>query len=389
MTSEPTMSAMMKELSLALRVEDNSTHTLTRISLLFDTLHEQIVVTNPQGVIVYINRATELSTGFASGEVLGHTPELWRLEKKALDESAFWENLVKERKQYHSTVRNVHKDGRVYEADLQILPMIEDDGNISFFFCIERDTSETSELERIQRRVIALTSHKLKTPLTAMRWQAEILRDGEMGPISKPQQESINDILAGIVRMVGIIEQWQTVTDLDLGLYTPHTETVEIENVVQDVLNELQERIEKEGVSIRFTPNPSLTSIAIDALCIRTIVHTLIFNAVKYNRQNGTVEIHVETLPAQTEYEGKKFSEERVILSVRDTGLGIPKVDQNNVFQQCFHGSNIETMQAEGAGLGLYIARKLVHTASGDIWFTTSEEGSRFVVALPNNNSIA
>lgn len=385
MTSESMKSVMMNELAHALRVEGDTTHTITRLSLLFDELQEQIVVTNPQGVIVYANTTTERITGFSSDEIVGYTPTLWRLEKQTADET-FWDTMVKNRKQYHDTVRNVRKNGTVYESNVQVIPVFEDDGNIDFFFCIERDMSNVSALERVQRRVVALTSHKLKTPLTAMRWQAEILRDGEMGQLSKSQQESVEDMLAGIVRMVGIIEQWLSVTNLDLGLYTPHGERVVLDSVVQDVLNELQLRIEQEGVSVHVTSKPSSVSILADALSIHTILHSLIFNAVKYNRQGGTVNIHIETLPVQHEYVGRVFPEERVIISVLDTGLGIPTEDQGKVFNERFHGSNIETIQSEGAGLGLYIARKLVHTVSGDIWFTSSEEGSHFVVAVPNSS---
>lgn len=389
MTSEPMKANIANELTrIFCTVSGDSTQATERLSLLFDMLQEHIYVTDPQGVIVYTNIATKEITGFDRDEVIGRTSTLWRLEGQGTTDQTFWNTIVTEKKSYHDTVRNVRKNGEMYEAKLQVVPMPEDDGNVHFCLCVESDTSDANELERIQRRVVALTSHNLKTPLTSMRWSAEMLRDGEMGRLSQSQKECVEDILGGITRMVDMVEQWFTVTNLDLGLYTPHNEEILLGTVVEDVLTELQPRIEQEGVSVHFTPEPSPCTLVVDALSIQTIVHTLIFNAVKYNHQGGSVEVHIATLPPQNEYAGRTFPETRVIFSVRDTGLGIPTEQQKEVFYKRFHASNISDLQANGAGLGLYIVRKLVHVHQGDIWFSSSEQGSHFIVALPNSNTV-
>jgi PAS domain S-box-containing protein len=346
-------------------------------------LQELVVVTDAQGVIVYANKATEQVTGYPLDEVVGSTPTLWRLDGHKGSDPDVWGTVVSEKQPYHSTVRNVRSDGTMYDAAVQVAPVVEADGTVRFCLYVERDTTDADALERIQRRVIALTSHNLKTPLASVRWQAEMLRDGEMGRVSKDQRESIEEMLDGVTRTIGMVEQWLTVTHLDMGDYTPNNESLVLNAIVEDVLAGLQPRIEQEGVTVHSTPDPSPCSIVIDADSIRTIVHTLIFNAVKYNRDEGTVDVDVVTLAPEQDFAGKSFPETRAVLSVRDTGLGIPTDEQEQVFRECYHGSNSGAMKAGGSGLGLYIAGKLVRALQGDIWFSSSEQGSHFIVAIP------
>jgi signal transduction histidine kinase len=284
-------------------------------------------------------------------------------------------------------MRNKRKDGTLYEADVQVLPMVGSDGAVRHCVYVERDISEAGRLERTTRRLMALTSHNLKTPLAAIRWQAEMLRDGDVGRLSAPQKECVEDILGGITRTISMVEQWFDVTKMDLGLYAFQNVPGDLNEAVRRVLDDLQQRIEQEGVTVRCTPGASPCQVIADSEALDTIVHTLLRNAVKYNRIGGTVDIDTRMLEAHSEYAGKTFSDPRAILSVRDSGIGIPHNEQGKVFHEFFHASNTNTTQAGGAGLGLYLTYALVQKLGGDIWYTSTEQGSHFVVALPTSDT--
>lgn len=385
MTNEPAMSMGLNELARMLCLDmQSNTEVEERLSRMLDTLHDQVVLLDARGVVVYINKATEHLTGYNRDEVLGSTPALWRLSESATHVERKLDIREDSRAPEHDVIRNVRKDGTVYEATVRSVPVSREDGSPSYTLLVERDVSDAAALERVQRRIAALTSHNLKTPLASMRWQLEMLRNGDMGHVSQEQQESLAEIHEGVTRMVGMVEQWYTVTNLDLGLHTLHSEKIPLENLVAEVLHELQLRIEQEEVSVRFSAHPVPFVLEADRDTVRTIVHALIFNAVKYNRANGTVDVEVLPLPNGDEYDGRSFSEDRVLLSVRDTGQGIPTGEQGRVFLERFHASNVEASYAAGAGLDLYITRALVQKLCGDIWFSSSEEGSHFVVAFPN-----
>lgn len=348
-----------------------------------DALQELVCIVGGDGTIVYTNAAVQALSGYDANEVLGETPALWKIPEHESHTEAYWASIANRGETCRETVRCVRKDKTMYEAEVTIVPLPREDGEPLCFLYVEHDVSSAAKLERIHRRVAALTSHNLKTPLAAMRWQVEMLRDGDMGRVSKEQRTALDEVLESVTRTITMVEQWFTTTNLDLGLHAPQPETLVVESVVQDVLSALQLRIAQEGVSVAFTPNPSPQSILADRDSLYAIVYTLIFNAVKYNREGGSVNIDVVIQSPQSEYAGKVFAAERLVLSVRDTGVGIPAQEQERVFRERFQASNLDDARASGAGLGLYTARALTQELCGDIWFTSSSAGSHFCVALP------
>ena len=347
------------------------------------SLQELVGVLAVDGTIVYVNAAVHALTGYTVEEVHGKTPALWKPSEHESHADTFWAGIHERGERHRETIRCVRKNGTMYEAEVTIAPLPHADEAPARLLYVAHDVSSAAKLERIHRRVAALTSHNLKTPLAAMRWQVEMLRDGDMGRVLKEQCAALDDVLGSITRTIAMVEQWFTTTNLDLGRHTPQPEPIVLGDVVQDVLDELQLRIAQEGVSVTVAPNASPCRVVADRDSIRTIVHALIFNAVKYNREGGSVQIETFMLPAQRDYAGKVFPTEHAVLSVQDTGVGIPAEDQHRVFRECFHASNIDAGRTGGAGLGLYTAFALTQELAGALWFTSSPEGSRFTLAVP------
>jgi signal transduction histidine kinase len=300
-----------------------------------------------------------------------------------------WRTITEEKTQFQGTLRNKRKDGMLYDAEVRIMPVMGAGETIRFFLGVERDISTVQQLQRAQREFIALASHNLKTPLASMRWYSEMLLDNDAGKLSTSQREYVEEIHNGATRMVALIQQWLTINRIDLGLYVFHNETMNVDDVVQEVLNDMRQRIEEHHLSVHFKVSVSSSIMVADRDAIKTIVHTLVLNAIKYNKDGGSITIETAFVPAHQEYVGRSFDTTRLAISVCDTGMGIPSEEQGRVFQQFFRGSNVERMQSEGAGLGLFLTHQLITTLGGDIWFSSSEEGSKFYIALPTDGVVS
>jgi signal transduction histidine kinase len=112
--------------------------------------------------------------------------------------------------------------------------------------------------------------------------------------------------------------------------------------------------------------------VLVDAAQVRAVVQNLLENAIKYTMKGGTVVIKLEVA-------GKD-----VQLSVKDSGIGIPKEQQSQIFTRFFRAGNVLTMEPSGSGLGLYMVRKIVEQHGGKVWFESVEgKGSTFFVTFP------
>jgi PAS domain S-box-containing protein len=356
---------------------------------ILEMLDELAIVTDPQGIILYANTAAERSTGYRVNEIIGKTPTLWGGQMDAGFYQEMWRTITEQKTQFQATLRNKRKDGTLYDAEVRIMPVVGTGDTIRFFLGVERDVSAVQQLQRAQREFIALASHNLKTPLASMRWYAEMLLDNDAGKLSTSQREYVQEIHDASKRMVALIQQWLTINRIDLGLYVFHNEAMNVDDVVQEVLSEMRQRIEERHLSAHFKVGISSRIMVADRDAIKTIVHTLVLNAIKYNNDGGSITIETTFVPAHQEYAGKSFDTTRLALSVCDTGMGIPSEEQGQVFQQFFRGSNVERMQSEGAGLGLFLTHQLITTLGGDIWFSSSEAGSQFYIALPTNSVVS
>jgi len=345
-----------------------------------------VMLTNAQGDIIYTNDAVERVTGFSREEVLGSRARVWGYELDSAQQEAIWVRVTTERKQHQATVRNKHKDGRVYDAEVRVVPLVGANGSVKHCLVMERNVSDARQLERAKREFIALASHNLKTPLASMRWYAEMLLDGDAGSLKQDQREYIEEVLQGAKRMNDLIHTWLSITSIDLGTYTCEEKRVAVETVVERTVEELAARAQSMQVTVTHTPPVSPCVIIADEEVLHTIVHALLKNAVKYNRVGGSVSIELKQCAVGDECGGRVFTSEQVLLAVHDTGIGVPIDEQGMVFQQFFRGSNVEQQQSQGAGLGLFYARELARLCGGTMWFSSSEEGSDFYLALPTPN---
>ena len=234
------------------------------------------------------------------------------------------------------------------------------------------DVTKQKQIDKAKTEFVALASHQLRTPISAIKWNIELLASQRIGTLTEKQYEYAEKIERVVGTMDALVGDFLNVSQLELGTFAPEPKDIELSAFLEEVLGQNAPRIEKKGIVVERNYVPSTIVMKTDERLLRMIMSNLVSNALKYTPPNGRVMI------------GMNESDTFVTLSVEDSGIGIPKEDQESLFTKFYRASNVRTSMPEGTGLGLYIA----HLAAGILGGTLvlqSEEGvgSTFTVTLP------
>ena len=232
-------------------------------------------------------------------------------------------------------------------------------------------TDRLQTTEEVRRRFVSDASHELKTPLASIRLLTDsILQNDNIDP--ETVREFVGDIGEEAERLQRITEKLLALTRLDAGA-PAEIETVDVGAVVRRAEHMLEPLARAAGVEVILTLEPGLL-IRCTGDDLYQIVFNLMENGVKYNLPGGRV------------FVTDKGSEDQVILTVEDTGVGIPEEDIGKVFDRFYRVDKARSRAAGGTGLGLSIVQDTVRRYGGTVKAERREnEGTRFTVAFPRN----
>ncbi|HEX7586662.1 MAG TPA: HAMP domain-containing sensor histidine kinase [Patescibacteria group bacterium] len=235
-----------------------------------------------------------------------------------------------------------------------------------------------SEVERIARlnkmksEFVSVASHQLRTPLSAIRWETELLLSKFGKGLNEKQKNGIESINLLANRMTRLVGDLLDVARIDQGRLILKKSCFNIEAIVQKNVDELMSMAKAKNINLLFKSGSSPVFIVGDEEKLELAIENLISNAIKYTLGQGKVEISIH----------KKNG--LVVFICKDNGVGIPEEQQPNVFSKFFRSDNVVKYQTEGTGLGLYIAKNIVEQSGGKIWFQSIEGvGSIFNFSLP------
>ena len=240
--------------------------------------------------------------------------------------------------QGHSELR-MERDGREYQLDLS---RIQTDGAPAGTVLLAFDVTEQAEAERMRREFAANVSHELKTPLQVITGSAEMLEDGTVKPDDAP--EFIHLIRTESARMMSLVEDIIHLSRLDEGA-PAGMEPVDLYETARAAVTALESRAKEKHVALSVSGGPA--SVMGVPGYLYEMVYNLCDNAIKYNVNSGSVEVSVKK-------EGNS-----TVLTVKDTGIGIPKEYQARVFQRFFRVDKSRSKASGGTGLGLSIVKHI------------------------------
>jgi len=172
-------------------------------------------------------------------------------------------------------------------------------------------------------------------------------------------------------RLADTIRLTLNASSMEFGALSITPEAHDLGKLLQEEVNHIELFARRQNQKLELVLPRTTPSIPVDETIFRFILTNLLSNAVKYSREGGTITV---TLTPESR---------RVLVAIRDEGLGIPKQDQDRIFTKFFRASNA-LMNTDGTGLGLYIVKQLLERTGGTIWFDSEDgKGTTFTVAIP------
>ena len=319
-------------------------------------MNEGMVLLNEQGTILHLNPAAR---------ALFHAPDEWEnRDFLELDRDAEMSRAIQTALTTgHGELREV-RDSREYQFDVS---RVESDGAVIGVVILAFDVTEKAQAERSRREFTANVSHELKTPLQSILGSAELLENGTVAQKDVPR--FVGRIRAEAQRLVALIEDILRLSQLDEGGELPR-ERVELLTLAQEVCTSLEPQAEVKNVSLSVRGEP------VEVTGVKALFHEMVYNlcdnAIKYNVEGGAVEVQVGQ-------EGQN-----AVLTVRDTGIGIPPEYQERVFERFFRVDKSRSKQSGGTGLGLAIVKHAARLHGGHIRLESAPgRGTTITVDLP------
>jgi signal transduction histidine kinase len=234
------------------------------------------------------------------------------------------------------------------------------------------------------RDALASAAHELKTPLSIMGGYLHLLLTQKLGTLNQRQIEVLTDMQDNGERLSNFIQNLLTYTSLKVDRFEMQYEVSDINDCLREIAEVWADRFQNKAIAFYFLPGDKLQPFAFDYYKVQHVVSNLLDNAMKYTPSSGTVWLHVEPYfwerrttqrPTRVERRKQRTNAPNCCrVSVSDTGPGIAPEFQQEIFDEYFRLTR-EGVRAEGYGLGLAIARRLVQAAGSKIW-VESEPGS-------------
>lgn len=332
---------------------------------------EMMILTDPEGIVLWANQATERVTGFSIGDTIGHKAGvLWG---KLMDDDYYkkmWTRIKDEKKLFVSEIQNHRKNGEHFYSTINIYPLLDSHGVIQYYVATQRDITEEKEVDQMKTDFVSLVSHQLRTPLSSMRWNLEMLYGGDVGKLSTKQKEVVKNTKEANERMIKLISTLLNISRIESGRLIVEPEEVDLVAYFGDLAKHCQSNV--KGQELKLSMPKGMYKVVVDPMLLRQITNNFVNNASKYSPEDKPIEIGVADM-------GDKYA-----ISVTDHGIGIPRSEQRKIFGKFFRASNVSKHETDGTGMGLYIGSMLVKLLGGTIEFESKENvGTTFRVILP------
>jgi len=251
--------------------------------------------------------------------------------------------------------------------------VVDERGNVRGFLKIIHDISREQLISKIKSEFVSIAAHQLRTPLSAIKWTIRLLLDGDAGLLNKEQDNFLKKGYEINERMIKLVNDLLNAARIEEGKFGYDFKDMDLETFLESLVNHYQEAAKSKSLILIFNKKTkNLPRIYADSEKLSLALNNLLDNALKYTPAGGSVTLE---LGSQGNY---------ALISLSDTGVGIPPAEQQRVFSKFFRASNVIRLETEGTGLGLFIVKNIIKRHGGDINFSSKEgKGSSFMVALP------
>lgn len=345
-----------------------------RLEAIIAQLPVGIIITDNKGVVVEVNKRVDAIIGMKLpiGFKIGQAPLLdARQNGKKLNPSQgpLAQVIATGKPVIGKEMVITRKDGKHVYIQNSASPIHTIDGRMIAAASIITDVTQQRELEQRKDDFVNMASHELKTPITSMKLYIETLmarldtKDERMMKILsriKYQTENLQELVSDLL----------DVSRIQTGKLTFHKEVFTLSGLIEETIHGLQESTEKHRLV--FNEKHKITVNA-DRFRLYQVITNLLTNAVKYSPDGGDVIISI------------RKANGKVIVSVKDSGIGIAKEQQKKIFDRLYQVTDPKEKTFPGLGMGLYISKEIIKRHKGNLWVESERnKGSTFYFSLPS-----
>lgn len=234
------------------------------------------------------------------------------------------------------------------------------------------------ELDRQKNEFLSIASHQLRTPLSIFNGYIELLEEGAYGKVEKATVDALTNMDETNQRLVSLVDEFLDITRIEQGRTKFLFKRADVVKTIESVVAELRHKLRGKDLSIAWQKPDEPCLVSMDEEKIRHVIFNFLDNAIKYS-EHGVI-----TVKIMQEREGYS-------VSVTDLGLGFDENDRVNFFQKFYRGKNVEGINVNGTGLGLYVCNKFIEAHGGRVWATSPGlgKGSEFGFWVPKEPPVA
>lgn len=338
-----------------------------KLSSVLSYMTDGVIATDRKGRVILINEpAAEMLN--VSRETVLSQPIVSLLD---LDDTNTFEDLLEEK---DSLILDYSTKSERYILRANFSVIQKETGFVNGLIAVLHDITDQEKIDAERREFVANVSHELRTPLTTMRSYLEALADGAW------QDEEIAPNFLEVTRteterMIRLVNDLLQLSKMDSTDYRLNREWVNFVNFYDRIIDRLEMAKDQNVTFKRKLPNHAIF-VEIDEDKMTQVLYNIISNALKYSPQGGQVTFSI------------KEKEDKIIVSVSDQGMGIPKENIGKIFDRFYRVDKARTRKLGGTGLGLAIAKEMVNAHGGTIWATSEEgKGTKISFSLPYERS--
>lgn len=358
----------LNDLSEVIRLtQENLEQESKRLNSILFYMTDGVLATNRRGQIIMINDTAKKQLGLVQEDVLNRSI----LEVLKIEEDYELRDLITQSPELLLDSQDIN--GEYLNLRVRFALIRRESGFISGLVAVLHDTTEQEKEERERRLFVSNVSHELRTPLTSVKSYLEALDEGALCETVAP--DFINVSLDETNRMMRMVTDLLHLSRIDNATSHLDVELINFTAFITFILNRFdkmkgQEK-EKKYELVRDYPINSIW-MEIDTDKMTQVVDNILNNAIKYSPDGGKITVRMKT------------TEDQMILSISDQGLGIPKQDLPRIFDRFYRVDRARSRAQGGTGLGLSIAKEIIKQHKGFIWAKSEYgKGSTFTIVLP------
>ena len=356
--------------------------------VVINAIADGVVAVNDKGVIQLINPAAQQIIGWGKQDALAldYKSVLKLLDNKGNEvtpaNDPVADALTTNKQVTNNTLTLLTNSQKKLLVSINVSPVGQLGSGVIIVF---RDITKEKSEEREQAEFISTASHEMRTPVASIEGYLGLALNPATATVDIRARDFINKAHESAQHLGRLFQDLLDVTKAEDGRLSNNPKVVDVVAFTHDIIQGLKPRADEKGLRTLFKPLPDdettgerrlnpVYYVNVDNDHLREVIGNLIENAIKYTPK-GDIVVDITG------------DNEKVKISVADSGIGIPKEDQAHLFQKFYRVDNSETREIGGTGLGLYLCRRLTETMNGRLWVESEyKQGSTFYVELPRTS---